>query len=799
MKYHLTKILFATLLVHLTNVAFAQHKITLSGYIENADSREKLIGATVYDLTNKVGTVSNTYGFYSLTLPQRDSMTITISYVGYEKMNLTFHTKKDTIINIQLSESVQLKEVEIIAQKQADKIHEEVQMSKIVVPIEQIKRIPALFGEVDVLKSLQLLPGVQSGGEGQNGLYVRGGSPDQNLILLDGVPVYNVSHLLGFFSVFNADAIKNVTLTKGGFPARYGGRLSSVIDINMKEGNMQEYKGEASLGIISSKLTFEGPIKKNVASFIISGRRTYVDLLVKPFISAVSEGVDNNIKTDPTLFFYDLNAKVNYKINNKHRLYLSTYTGDDVFGIKVTENSTNDYYKVNSGTNWGNRTLAFRWNYMITNKLFANFTTTYSKYGFKFFSEFEEKYDTTTSNFAAKYFSGIRDWSQKIDFDYVPNPQHFIRFGGNITNHSYNPGAYQINVGLSGYNLDTLLGSKPIRSTESYLYIEDEINLGRLKANVGLHASGFSVGDVFYKSLQPRIGLNYLINNNLAVKASYCNMTQYINLLTNESISLPTDLWVPSTELIKPQQAWQTAIGVAQTWDDAFEVSIEAYYKSMKNVLSYKEGSNFLGLENDWQDKVTQGNGSAYGIEFFIQKKIGKLTGWVGYTWSRNWRIFESINSGNKYPFKYDRRHDVKLTASYEIKPNIVFSASWVYGTGNAITLPISSYTIPTSIPDNSIDGIQYANFFEVNSVGNKNDFRMAPYHRLDINFDFIKKKKRIERRWSIGAYNTYSRRNPYFLYSTTDYDAATRTYKKVFKQVSLFPIIPSISYGLKF
>ncbi len=781
-----TRLLFLFLL--LPSLILAQ-KYTISGYISDQENGEKLIAANVLDQKSLAGTVTNTYGFFSLTLP-KDSVVLSFSYIGYQPQEVKLYLDKDVSLEIDLSSSVSLKVVEVVGEK-LEKIQESSQMSRIEIPVEQIKKVPALLGEVDVLKTLQLLPGVQSGGEGQSGLYVRGGSPDQNLVLLDGVPVYNVSHLLGFFSVFNADAIKNVTLTKGGVPARFGGRLSSVLEINMKEGNNEEFHGEGSVGFISSKLTLEGPIKKNVSSFIVSARRTYVDVFARPI--AKSQAKKNGNELTPTLYFYDLNAKLNHKINKKHRLYLSAYTGKDVFGIKSRENLTDGNYTVlNGGTDWGNVTAAFRWNYMITNKLFANTTITHSRYKFDFDTEFEDVFNNTRDKFSARYFSGIYDWAGKVDFDYIPNPNHYIKFGVNATNHTYEPGAYQFKFEIANENpIDTTLGSQDAKSWEYSAYVEDDLQFGPFKANIGLHAAAFDVNDKTYYSIQPRLGLRYLMSNNIALKASYTKMAQYINLLTNESLSLPTDLWVPSTDRIKPQDSWQVAAGVATTlWKD-YEFSVEGYYKKMENVLSYKEGADFIGPDSDWQDKVTQGDGEAYGVEVFLQKKKGKTTGWLGYTLSWNWRQFDEINSGKRYPFKYDRRHDLSVVVSHQFNDRISLTGAWVYGTGNAITLPLYRYTSPIQYNFGDL----YYN--EIENIGDKNSFRMKAYHRVDFNLE-IQSKKNAHRNWqgawNIGVYNAYNRNNPYFI-TTGRSNEGQRT----FRQISIFPVIPSVSYKFSF
>ncbi len=759
-------------------------KYTISGYISDVSSGERLIGGTIYDLSVNQGSVSNTYGFYSLTLPS-DTVVLTVSYVGYEPGIASFYLDKDTTLNFRLSSLNQLTEV-VISAEQNDRLEEQSQMSKIDLPIEQIKQLPALLGETDVLKSLQLLPGVQSGGEGQDGLYVRGGSPDQNLILLDGVPVYNVSHLLGFFSVFNADAIKKVTLTKGGFPARYGGRLSSVVDIAMKEGNDQEFHGEGSVGVVAAKLTLEGPIIKGKSSFMISGRRTYIDAFARPLIKSSQEPGQ---RFDPTLYFYDFNAKLNYTLASNHKLYLSSYLGSDVFQFRSTETYDNgDSFKLDGGTDWGNLTTALRWNWQVNQRMFSNTTLIYSKYRFDFLSSVEDRYDGEVDAFSAKYFSGINDIGIRNQIDFIPNPQNYLRAGFSVVRHQYDPGAFQLKATASEIELDTTLGSQKLYSTEMSLFLEDDIDMGNFKLNVGLHGSAFAVEETFYTSVEPRLSMRYLMSNRLSLKGSFAMMTQYINLLTNESLSLPTDLWVPSTDRIKPQRSMQIAIGAVKSIAGGFEVSLEGYYKSMRNVISYLEGADFIGLDQDWQNKVTQGEGKSYGIEFFLQKKTGRLSGWLGYTLSKNTRTFDAINAGDTYPFKYDRRHDISLYGNYQLSERIIFNGVWIYGTGNSISLPLFQYVSPFEVFDD------YFIYRDIETVGKKNAFRMPSYHRFDFSVEFRKKKKRFERSWILGAYNTYNHRNPYFIYAGRN-DAG----EKSFKQVSLFPIIPSVTYRFKF
>lgn len=798
MTFKLTKFYLILLLLLCSLTSMAQQKFTISGYIEDASTGEKLIGANVFDPKSNSGTTSNTFGFFSLTIP-KDSVYLAVSYIGYQTSYYRLYLDKDLAINIQLKDGTELEEI-VVTAEQGERIEDRVQMSQIEVPIKQIQKLPALLGEVDILKTLQLLPGVQSGGEGTSGLYVRGGSPDQNLILLDGVPVYNVSHLFGFFSVFNADAIKSVTLTKGGFPARYGGRLSSVLEINMKEGNMKEFKGEGAIGTVFSKLTLEGPIIKDKTSFIISGRRTYIDVLAAPFITTGLAA--QNIDADVNLFFYDLNAKINHKFSDKDRLYLSAYLGDDVFKTTFTEDLRElGGFSTTAGLDWGNVTSAMRWNRMWSNKLFSNTTVTYSRYKFNTAFGFEEisvnnNGGLDRSAAALEYISGIEDYAGKIDFDYIPNPNHYIRFGAGVTNHTFTPGVSQAKITVGA--IDTVLntGSQNTQANEFALYIEDDLKIGtKFQANIGVHASAFAVDGKNYFSVQPRLGMLYHLPDNYSIKGSFATMTQFIHLLTNEGLGLPTDLWVPTTKDIVPEQSWQTGLGIAKTFNDMFEVSVEGYYKEMKNLLSYVEGASFInepGVEDEgWEARVTQGDGRSYGAEFFMQKKTGDFTGWIGYTLSWTNRQFDDINGGEVYPFKYDRRHDFSIVAAYDITDKISASAVWVYGTGNAITLPESRHN--AFYPASYQGALEPYWQTQVERADSKNGFRMDAYHRLDVAVEFHKKRKYWEETIVVGAYNVYSRLNPFFI------NDEFRFGERKFVQYGLFPLIPSLSYRFKF
>lgn len=797
-------LLLFLLTLTLGNAQNSAAKFTISGYISDAQSGERLIGASVFDAKSKQGTVSNTYGFYSLTLPG-DSVVLSFSYVGYGTQQLRFLLGETRELNIKLESAVLLDEVQITAER-SERITQSSRMSTIDVPIEQIKHVPAMMGEVDVLKALQLLPGVASGGEGQTGIYVRGGGPDQNLILLDGVPVYNANHLFGFFSVFNADAIKDVSLVKGGFPARYGGRLSSVIDISLKDGHEKEWHGTGSIGLISSKLTLEGPIQKGKSSILISGRRTYLDVLVQPI---VQRQLRREGRTGGTgYYFYDLNAKANYQLSPKDRLYLSFYGGKDKFYQNTQKEEPDRSEKSTSGLLWGNLTTALRWNHEWNNKLFSNVLLTRSRYRLDNENGYRENILENNlpeeEYYKLNYLSGIDDWAFKIDFDFIPQPRHYLKFGASAIHHTFFPGDFRTEYKARQDSLANKFDfiQPTVKSWELDAYVEDDWKISdRLRMNVGLHATAFPVGGQVYSSLQPRLNLRYLLGTDWAIKGAYSQMQQFIHLLTNETIGLPTDLWLPSTAKITPQKSWQVALGVARELGAKWELSVEAYYKKMDNIIAYKEGSSLLDFSN-WEDRITQGQGEAYGTEFFLQKKTGRFTGWLGYTLSWAWRQLDEVNLGRKYPFRYDRRHDIELTGTYELSPRTRFSATWVYGTGNAVTFGTSQYAeiYPEPISSNRQLSSPYRTRLY---VPDRNNFRYPAYHRLDVGFDFTKEKKHHTRTWSIGAYNAYNRANAFYLYLSRRgiYNAQTMETIQTtqLKKVALFPIVPYVTYGFKF
>jgi hypothetical protein len=776
-------------------------QITISGFVREQGSMELLPGVNVYLQNSTIGTVTNTYGFYSLTLQKSDSVRISYSFVGYETQVSYITSTTDRQIDIILSSVNQLNEVVISGKRQSEKVSESVQMSQIEVPIAQIKKIPAFFGEKDVIRVLQLMPGVQKGTEGQTGLYVRGGGPDQNLIILDDAVVYNASHLFGFFSVFNSDALKSVELTKGGFPARYGGRLSSVVEMNMKEGSKEKLHGEGGIGLISSRLTLEGPLAKKKASFLISARRTYIDFLAAPLIAQQQSGFDSKVK--PGYFFYDLNAKVNYDFGAKNKLYVSGYFGQDKFSIR--EKSTNSQNR--SGLNWGNATATLRWNHLINKKLFVNTSLIYSHFNFNIFSN-DQNFDNgkAVDQFSLKYNSLIRDYSLKTDFDFYPNTRHTIKFGLQAISHRFVPSALGLEGDFSENEIE--IQARPIQTIEAGAYIEDTWQpFTALKVNAGFRLSMFETKSKNYIRPEPRLSAALKLATDFSIKASYAKMNQYVHLLSNTGFGLPTDLWVPTTDRVAPQQSSQVALGLAKDLEKpGLALTLEGYYKTMNNIISYKEGSSFISLDGknanelNWEDNVTAGKGWSYGAEFMVQKKTGKLSGWVGYTLSWTKWKFPELNFGETFYPRYDRRNDLSVVGIYELSNRITLSATWVYGTGNALTLPVSKFSTFSNDYRFGFWGYPSGSGNVITEYDKKNSFRAEPYHRMDVAIQFHKKKKRHERTWEFGLYNAYNRRNPFFYNIDNKEDKNNPGQRiNVLTRYSLFPVMPSFSYNFKF
>ena len=782
---------------------FAQ-KRTISGYVMDAASKETLIGATVVDKNTGKGCATNSYGFYTLTI-DKGQVELQVSYVGYAQQSKAFELKENLNLNFMLETNTTLGEV-VVEASRATVSARSPQMSVVELPVQQIKSVPTLFGEADVLKALQLLPGVQNGSEGSAGMYVRGGGPDENLLLLDGVPVYNVNHALGFFSVFNPDALKNVTLYKGSFPAHFGGRLSSVVDIRMKEGDMQKYHGNASIGLISSKFNFEGPIVKDKLSFNLSYRRTYGDLLIKPALWIASFSNPDIGRLNTGYYFYDLNAKLNWKISDKDRLYLSFYTGDDAiyFGVKVkdyTVDGTQYTNKMNLNWKWGNKVAALRWNHVLSQKLFMDASVNYTQYRHNLSLGIIEQntYQATNTlienEYNMAYRSGINDLTAKVDFDYTPLPNHEIRFGGNYTYHQFRPEVQSVKVALGTENsIDTVMGASNVFAHETALYAEDNMTFGDIfRMNAGVHYSTFTVEGKTYQSVQPRLSASLMLASNLSLKAGYANMTQYVHLLSNSSLSLPTDLWVPVTAKIEPMKAHQWSVGAFYELPRLFDVSVEGYYKTMDNLLEYKDGASFFGSSETWENKVCLGRGWAYGVEFLIQRSFGNTTGWIGYTWAHSKRLFDRegqmINNGNVFPAKYDRRHDISITVNHKFNEKFDLSGTWVFSSGNCGTLGTQLYE---GLPN------QWGWIPQLQAL-ERNNYRLGSYHRLDLgaNMHFPLNPGLLTLNFSV--YNVYNHNNPFLVYTKYEWDEATLKEKKVLTQVSIFPIIPSFSISYKF
>lgn len=766
----------------------AQSRYTLNGYIKDSLSGETVIGASISVNGQSKAVISNQYGFYSITL-DTGIYTLSVSHISYQTKSqlINFHTNQ--VFDFEMfPKSASLNNV-VIYSKRRDGNVKNAQMGKIDLTMTQINNIPAFFGEVDILKAIQLLPGVQSAGEGNAGFYVRGGGPDQNLIMLDDAVVYNTGHLFGFFSIFNGDAIKNVSLIKGGMPAQYGGRLSSVLDVSMKDGNSNKFQTEGGIGLIASRFSIQGPLQKNKASFILSARRTYIDGLIKPFIKKSSSFYGSGY------YFYDVNAKINYRFSDKDRLYISGYFGRDVFNFNNSKRS----FKTNIP--WGNSTATVRWNHVFNRRLFSNTTAVYNDYNFKFSAQ-QESFDIGLA-------SGIRDMTIKSDFDYYPLPNHKLKFGGLFTYHKFVPNVVsgrQDSIEFAPNNESAKYAA------EAALYVQDDWELSdKWKINYGIRWSSFTqigaykkytrdadgnkLDSVVYNSfqpvrtyggLEPRLTIRYGINDESSIKAAITRNYQYIHLVTNAGTTLPTDLWVPSTYIVEPQISWLYSVGYFRNFsDNTFETSLELYFKDMKNQVEYKEG--YTPSLADPEDEFVFGKGWSYGSELLINKLKGRLTGWIGYTLSWTWRKFPDLNEGNKYPARYDRRHDLSLVGNFEASKKWKIGAVFVYGTGNAITLPERFYFI------NGVLTQEYSRL---------NQYRMKAYHRLDLSATFTPKPKKVRKyssNWVFSIYNVYSRLNPYFLYFDQEGSIVNGDLKVTTKQVSLFPVLPSVTWNFKF
>ncbi len=782
------------LLIGIPFLSSAQQKkkYTISGYVKENATGEALIGAPVSIREPLKGTVTNTYGFFSITADS-GSYDLTATFIGMQDYKQHIELNKDILLDIKMLPKTN--DEVVITDKKPDENVTDGQMSTNRLDMKVVKQIPAFLGEVDVLKTIQLLPGVKGGAEGNAGFYVRGGGPDQNLVLLDEATVYNAGHLFGFFSVFNGDAVKDINLIKGGMPAQYGGRLSSVLDITMKEGNNQRYEVDGGIGVISSRVTVQGPIKKDTASFIVSARRTYIDVLINPLIKPSSPFKGSGY------YFYDLNTKLNWRINDKNKIFLSGYFGRDVFSYKDKAAG------FDVSIPWGNATTSLRWNHLVNPKMFMNTTSVFSDYKFSF--------GATQDGFEFKLFSGIRDFNEKVDFSYLPNNKHYIRFGANYTWHIFTPNNVSAKSGETTFDLG---GLKKQYAHEAAVYFNDDWDITqRFRLTAGLRYSYFMqvgpfdryVQDVTgrrvdtisygkfkkvkdYGGLEPRLSLRFMLDESSSIKASFTHNLQYVHLATLSPISLPTDIWVPSSDVVKPQIGFQVAMGYFKNFrNNMFESSVELYYKKMHNQIEFAPSAlPEDNINNNTDNNFVFGTGESYGAEFFFKKREGKFNGWIGYTLSWTTRTFPDIDNGKTFYARYDRRHDVSVVLVYDLNDHWTFGTVWVYGTGNAITLPSSRYIIEGTI---------------VSDYGLRNSYRMAPYHRLDISATYTCKKKKLfhklpyQNNWNFSVYNVYNRHNPYFIFFANEGSIQEGNLKVTAKQVSLFPILPSITWNFNF
>jgi outer membrane cobalamin receptor len=747
----------------------------LSGFVTDAESGETLVGANLYVPSLQHGTTTNQHGFYSLSLPS-DSVQLVVSFLGYEREVVPLRLTSDRRLDIPLAPStVQAGSLEVTAERTP--LQQTTRTSTVEITAARAKQTPTLLGETDVLKTLQLMPGVQSGNEGTSGLYVRGGTPDQNLVMLDGAPLYNVSHLFGFLSVFNPDIVQNVQLTKGGFPARYGGHLSSVVEVNVEDGNRKQYEAEGSLGLISSRLTVQGPIMDDKTSFLVSGRRTYADLLLRSVVDDLGAGY----------FFYDVNAKLNHRFSSTDQVFWSLYTGDDRFHSlgEIDDELSFDF-------GWGNVTSTLRWNHVYSSDLFGSLALRYSRYRFDINAENETDEDI----FRLRYRSGIQDLELESSFDYTLNERHELRAGANVTYHRFRPGATEYRVSES--DLDTTVApSEEVHALNAAIYAEDQIEWSeQLSTNLGLRATTFAVDGTSYWSLQPRLSARYLLPSDWALKGSYSLMQQPIHLLSNSTIGLPTDLWVASTREVPPGRSHQVTLGLSRSFlNREYEVRLEGYGKLMDNLIEYKPGATYtLTATTDWESRVETGRGWSYGAELLLRRTRGRTSGWIGYTLSWTRRQFDALNDGEPFPFRYDRRHDFSATVSHQLTDVTSITGTWVYGTGDAVTAPSARYRGRQPAGERYNPTPYYLGQTQVQDYTERNGFRMPAYHRLDLGLRFKWGDRQGFHALKTGVYNAYNRKNPYFFQATEADEGGLKA-----EAVTLFPILPYVNYQFKF
>lgn len=766
------------------SAVFSQNMV-LSGYVTDNKTGEAIIGANIMELESRVGTSSNKFGFYTLNLKKDEIHRVQFSFVGYDTKIIDIQINKEKLLMVPLDFSEHsLSEIVVVSKKRLEELAETGKMN---ISISTIRTLPSLSGEADIMKAFQLMPGVQMGAENTNGLFVRGGSADQNLFLLDDVPLYNVNHLGGFFSVFDPSMLKSVDLYKGGFPARYGGRISSVMDIRTKDGNLYKHKGEFSLGILSSKLFLEGPFKNGKSSYALSVR--YCNFGAYTWLFSM---LQHDTGTSG-YYFYDINLKTNFILSPNNRLFLNFYSGDDDIFYKETnvkvENS-NYTYSGKNDIKWGNTGGSVRWLHNSDNSIFNNTTLSFS--GYRFYNAIKSSTkDTNTNEKTIDLFqthSAINDLTLKNDAEITFN-EHTFRFGLSAINHFFTPGT--VKQSHSESDLDSTITNpvKIIYAFDFCGYAEWEYTFfKKLSTNAGFRTGLYSANDKTYPVFEPRVVLNYLFLPSFSFKTSYTKMHQNMHLLTNSDGGLPTDIWVPSTNIIKPESADQFSLGFAHTAKNNYELSIELYTKKMKNLIDYKEGILVYDGHQGWENKIeTDGVGNVNGIEFLLQKKIGNLTGWVAYTLSSNKRKFEHLNNGKEFPYIYDQTHNLSLTGNYKISKNLTFSAVWIYHSGNHITLPMAKYQIV------NYDYKGNLSYSEVEIYSEKNGYRLPNYHRLDLGINRTKQLANGTRNWSINIYNIYNRQNAYYIYYKKKEDGTIKLFQR-----SFFPVLLNFSYSYK-
>lgn len=767
----------------------AQRKVTVSGHVVDDNSSETIIGATI--VSSGHGTVSNAFGFYSITLPQGDAV-LSYSYVGYGKQVKRITLSADTTINIRLIPDASIDEV-VVKGVRTDAGIQTTGMGSLDVPLAAIEHTPALLGETDVIRTVALTPGVQQGSIG-SAFYVRGGSGDENLVLLDGSPIYKVDHLFGFFSIFTPEAVKKVTFYKSSFPARYNGRTSSVLDIRTKDGDMQNYHATVSVGLLTSRFNIEGPIVKDRTSFTLSARSTYIGLFMRAFSPSDSKFA---------YWFYDINAKVNHKFSENDRIYVSLYNGRDKYHDEYTDDYYSNYETIyedyGSHMSWGNTLGTLRWNHVFSNRLFSNTTASYNHYRMSLRNYDNTKSSSGFDNVSAKCGSEIIDWGLSADFDYHPQPQHTLKFGANYLYHDFEPQTTSTS-NKNKYSSDDIVVDTSFHSIanaiyahELSLYAEDDIIVGeQLHICPSIAWTMFKVQGKTYVQWQPRFSMRYVITDDWVAKASYTRMTQFVHLLTSSPIAMPTDLWVPITKDIKPEVANQISVGGYFTGFDGWELSAEAYYKELDNVIEYKDGMSFMGFTASWDQMVSMGKGYNKGVEFMARRNVGRATGWVTYTLAKADRKFNrdsGVNNGERFPFTYDRRHCVNVVASYRLSDSWTLDASWQFASGALSTIS----TTQTEILDP--DGYKR----KVDYVPHRNNYRLPPNHLLCFSASNTRKRKHYERIWNISIYNLYNSMNPAFVYVTHEDDDGNNFNKPKLTKVTVLPIIPSATLTLKF